>query len=128
MKYPLEVGTVFKLGNKFWKITGEPYCVLGDNSREAEYDFNNRYNSNYQGAWYMSYPVIKCNMHGLEFKRVDGISVTSVKEENIVGTAPIGIKVSTDGIDSGNIKRKIKFLENRINEYNIELLKLKEMV
>jgi len=67
-------------------------------------------------------------MHGLEFKRVDGISVTSVKEENIVGTAPIGIKVSTDGIDSGNIKRKIKFLENRINEYNIELLKLKEMV
>ena len=67
-------------------------------------------------------------MHGLEFKRVDGISVTSVKEENIVGTAPIGIKVSTNGIDSGKIKRRIKFLENRINEYNIELLKLKEMV
>lgn len=126
MKYPLEPGTVFKLGKYYWKITGEPYCVLGDNSREAEYDFNNRYNSNYQGVWYMSYPVIKCNMHGLEFKRVDGVAVTSVKE--IIDIVPVGTKASEVGIKPGKIKRRIKYLEGKINEYNIELLKLKEMV
>lgn len=128
MKYPLEPGTIFSNSNGYWKITGEPYCIFGSESKEAEYDFNNRYNSNYKGAYYMSYPVIRCNKNGREFKEVNGFNVLSVKEENIVGTAPLGIKVSTDGIDSGNIKRKIKFLENRINEYNIELLKLKEMV
>jgi len=47
MTYPLEPGTVFVHNKNYWKITGDPYCVLGPNSKEAEYDFNNRYNNNY---------------------------------------------------------------------------------
>lgn len=126
MTYPLEPGTVFVHNKNYWKITGAPYCVLGDNSREAEADFNNRYNSNYKGAWYMSYPVIKCNKNGLEFKSVNGVAVPAVKE--IIDIVPVGTKASEVGLKPGKIKRRIKYLEGKINEYSVELEDLKTKI
>lgn len=128
MDYPLKLGTIFKYDNKFWKITGEPFCIDGPNSRFAEEDFNNRYNSNYHGAWYMRYPIIRCTKNGKEFKTVTAIPVISVYDHYISGYSEVGTKVSEDGISSGKIKRRIKYLKDKINSYTKELKELESMV
>jgi hypothetical protein len=82
-----------------------------------------------------TYRVIRCSKTGKEFKDVNGFSTdidrfftgkedasfTIVKQATEVGT-----KADIDkGIESGKVKRRIQYLENKIDKYNKELERLK---
>jgi len=107
--FKYSAGTIFKNNDNgttvYWKITGEPVRFCGS----------------------YSYPVIRCNKNGLEFKETNGYGVNYVNDypERIVKKVEVGIKASIDdGIESGVKKRRIQFLENAIKEYQKELNEL----
>lgn len=87
------IGTVFKSGaGVFWKITGE---VQG-----------------------YSYPVVRCNKNGKEFKDKNGFTKRYVDElewkDGVKFTPKSNEKVSQAGIEGGKKKRRLRFLLNRI--------------
>jgi hypothetical protein len=87
----------------------------------------------WQHLW--TYHVIRCTKTGKEFKDVNGFSTDIDRyfrqekgsEFNIVKRATeVGTKANIDkGIESGKVKRRIQYLENKIDRYSKELERLK---
>lgn len=113
MNCKYEAGTIFAVPNEkktgfvYWKITNAPRSNQWSHS---------------------SYPVVKCNKNGLEFKETNGYSINFVdnlNSENIIKVVEVGTKANIDeGIESGVKKRRIEWLKNAIKEYQKELKEL----
>lgn len=102
------IGTVFNRDGKFWKVIG---------GRDT----------------HGSYPVIRCNKNGKEFKDKNGFAYTYVdKLEWKAGVkfAPKSDeKVSQAGIENGKKKRRLKFLLARMQSDRKEAEQLvKELI
>jgi len=79
--------------------------------------------------------VIRCTKTGKEFKDVNGFSTDidrffTGKEDArfaiVKRATEVGTKADIDkGIESGKVKRRIQYLENKIDKYNKELERLK---
>ena len=127
------LGTVFsehktyKGKTVYWKIIGEKYNTFGSSSY-----YNERF----------SYPVIKCSKNGKEYSSRSGFSsnlIDAIIQEkfhddgyskfSLVKTGTnIGVKAKTVGKEIGIKKRRITYLENRIQRDTNELLRLKEYI